>query len=220
VIPLLTYLLPRRILLYIFLLGILTAPILRCASGGIHAFVFTPWRADSLLSGASLAVLVRWRPFMPAVQTRRILLLSVFLGLIAGAAGMSLRPVPFAALNQSWLARLYVVFVLIIFAGTEPRLGDLLRSPVLVWFGELSYAIYMFDQAVMCLFHRAFSQGSPTIRTPRDVCLTVLASRVTLLLAMFSDHFFERPILRFGHRFQYSPNPSESIPLKAVSNAI
>jgi peptidoglycan/LPS O-acetylase OafA/YrhL len=42
VIPLLIYLLPRRILLYVFLCGILAAPILRCASGGFHAFVFTP----------------------------------------------------------------------------------------------------------------------------------------------------------------------------------
>jgi hypothetical protein len=33
-------------------------------------------------------------------------------------------------------------------------------------------------------------------------------------------YFFERPILRFGYRFQCSPKPMENSPLRAVSNAI
>jgi peptidoglycan/LPS O-acetylase OafA/YrhL len=156
---------------------------------------------------------------MPAVEKHRILLFSLFLGLLAGVAVMSVRPAPFGALNQSWLAGLYVLFVLISFAGTESRLGGLLRSPVLVWFGQLSYGIYMFHQAVMGFFHRAFSQGGPPIRTPLDVGLTVLAFCVTLLLAMVSYHFFESPILQFGHRFKYSPKAIEETALEIVSNS-
>jgi peptidoglycan/LPS O-acetylase OafA/YrhL len=146
-IPLLIYFLPRRILLFVFLLGVLAAPILRCASSGFHAFVFTPWRADSILSGASLAILVRWHPFVSTIRQHGRLLSSLFVALLAGAALMSL---------QSWLAALYAVFVLIAFAGTEPLLATLLQSPVLVWFEQLSYGIYMFHQAVMGVFHRTF----------------------------------------------------------------
>jgi peptidoglycan/LPS O-acetylase OafA/YrhL len=219
-VPLLIYLLPRRLLLFVFLLGILGAPILRCASGGFHAFVFAPWRAASVLSGASLAILVRWTPFMSVVQEHRRLLTALFVALLAGAAVMSIRPIPFGAFNQSWLAALYAIFVLVAFVDRESLLGKLLGSPVLVWFGQLSYGIYMFHQAVMGVFHRAHWQGAPPIiSSPRDAGLTVMALFVTLVLAMISHHFLERPFLRFGHRFKYSSKPRGNIPLQAASSA-
>jgi peptidoglycan/LPS O-acetylase OafA/YrhL len=218
--PLLIFLLPRRILLSVFMLGIVAAPILRCSSGGFHAFVDTPWRADSLLAGASLAVLVRWRPFMDAVQGHRRLLLSLFVALLVGVGVMSLRPVPFGAFNFSWLAGLYAVFILIAFADTEPLFGNVLRFPLLVWFGQLSYGMYMFHQAVIRVLHRVFSHGAQQLRTPSDVGIAILALFITLLLAMFSYHYFERPILRLGHRLQYSPKPRGEATLRGVSNAI
>jgi peptidoglycan/LPS O-acetylase OafA/YrhL len=217
-VPLLIYFLPRRSLLYVLVLAVLAAPILRCVSPGSHAFVYTPWRSDSLLSGASLAVLVRWHPFVSAVQQHRRFLLSLFVALLGGAAVMTLRPGLFGAFIHFWLANLYAVFVLIAFAGTEPRLGGLLRSPVLVWFGQLSYGIYMFHQPVSGLLHGVLRHGVPQIRTPSDAGITVLALCVTLLLAMCSYHFFETPILRFGHRFQYSPKPRGGSSLQVVLN--
>jgi peptidoglycan/LPS O-acetylase OafA/YrhL len=229
-VPLLVYLLPRRVLLAVFLCAILAAPILRCASGGFHAFVNTPWRADSLLSGAALAVLVRWHPFMSAVQRHGRLLRPLFVTLLAGAAVMTLRPLQFAAFSHFWLAGLYTIFILIAFARTEPHMESLLRSPVLVWFGRLSYGIYMFHEAVSGMLHGALRHGvpqirtlsdigsAPEIRTPFDAGITILALFVTLLLAMFSYHFFESPILRFGHRFQYSPKPRVDSSLQVVSN--
>jgi hypothetical protein len=47
--------------------------------------------------------------------------ISTFAGGLISTHDMSLRPVPFGAFDQSWLAGLYTVFVLIAFAGTEPR---------------------------------------------------------------------------------------------------
>lgn len=45
----------------------LAAPLLRHLFPGFHAFANTPWRADSLLSGAALAVLVRSPLFLSTV---------------------------------------------------------------------------------------------------------------------------------------------------------
>jgi peptidoglycan/LPS O-acetylase OafA/YrhL len=217
-VPLLIYLLPRRILLSVLICAILAAPILRCASWGFYASVNTPWRADSLLSGAALAVLVRWHPFISAVRQHGRLLRPLFVALLAGAAVMTLRPTQFAAFSNFWLAGLYSIFILIAFTGTEPRLGSLLRSPVLVWFGQLSYGIYMFHEAVRGLLHGALGHSAPQMRTPLDAGITILALFVTLLLAMFSYRFFESPILRFGHRFQYSPKPKTESSLQPVSH--
>jgi Predicted acyltransferases len=206
VVPLLIYLLPRRALLCVLVPAVLAAPVLRHAFPGFQAFVNTPWRSDSLLSGASLAVLVRWPPFVSAVQRHRRGLLALFVALLAGAVVMTLRPAaPVGAANYLWLAALYSVFILVALIDAEPHVGRLLRSPVLVWFGQLSYGIYMFHQAVSGLLYGLVRRRSPQMYTLTDAGITLTALCVTLLLAWVSYRFFESPILRFGHRFTYSP---------------
>jgi peptidoglycan/LPS O-acetylase OafA/YrhL len=215
VVPLLIYFLPRRVLLWVFGIAILAAPVLRSASDGFHAFVNTPCRSDSLLAGASLAVLVRSRPFISGVQEHRRLLLSLLVILLAGAALMTLRPNYFGPfnhfwlgpLNHFWMAGLYTILVVMAFANTEPWLGSLLRAPVLVWLGKLSYAIYICHQAVSGVVHGVLRHSVPLMRVPSDTVVTIFALLVTLSIAALSFRFVETPMLRLGHRFQYAPNP-------------
>ncbi len=99
-VPFLVYFLPRRTLVCVLMLTILSAPLLRCASPGFHAVVNIPWRSDSLLSGVLLAVLVRWHPFVAAIRQHRSFLFALFVALLLGAAVMTLRPAPFGAFSQ------------------------------------------------------------------------------------------------------------------------
>ena len=217
-VPLLVYLLPRRTLACVLAVAVLATPLLRIASPGFHAFVNTPWRSDSLLSGALLAVLVRWHPFVSAVRQHRSMLLALFILLLAGAAIMTLRPVHFGAFNHLWLAALYSTFILIAFIGSEPFLGRMLGSRALVWFGQLSYGIYMFHQGVSGLLHGLLRHSAPEIRTLSDAGITLLSLCITLALAMVSYRFFESPLTRFGHRFQYLPRPNRDATLQAIPN--
>ena len=218
-VPLLIYFLRRRILLPVLILVILAAPILRCAFPGFAASFNTPWRADSLLSGVALAVLVRWHSFVTTVQQHRRLLLLLFVAMLGGAAVMTLRPAPFGAFNHSWLAGLFAVFILLAFVDAEPRLGSLLRTRVLVWVGQISYGIYLFHEAVSGLLHGALRHSKPQIRTLSDAGITISALCITIFLAAISFRFFEQPILRFGHRFQYSTKPRREASLEPVPNA-
>ena len=226
VLPLLIYLLPRRsILLSSFLAAVLAAPVLRYVSPGLHAVVDMPWRADSLLSGASLALLVRWHPFLSAVRRARRLLLAIFVTLLLGTVAMIMAPTAGrwllgAIFGHFWLACLYSAFILVAFADTEPHLGRLLRSRVLVWFGNLSYAIYMFHEGVSGVLYGLFRSGPPEIRTPSDAWITLMALCATLLLALLSYRFFEGPILRLGHRARYSPQPSSTADMAARGSSI
>ena len=217
-VPLLIYFLPRRALVCILLPAILAAPLLRWASPGFHGFVNTPWRSDSLLAGALLAVLVRWHPFVSTVRRHRGFLQALFTVLLAGAAVLTLRPDLFGVFDHLWLAGLYATLILIAFIGSEPFLGRMLASPVLVWFGQLSYGIYMFHQLVAGILHGAIRNSPPQIRTLSDAGITLLALCITLVLATLSYRFFESPLLRFGRRFKYRPKPQQASKFEAAPN--
>lgn len=205
-VPLLIYFLPRRALVNVLVVAVLAAPLLRCASPGFHAFVNTPWRSDSLLAGALLALLVRWPRFVSSVRHQRSFLLAVFLTLLAGAVVLTLRRAEFGVFDHTWLAGLYSTLILIAFLGTEPALGRLLGSWPLVWFGKLSYGIYMFHQAVSGLLHGFLRHDEPKIHTLSDAGITLAAFGITLAVAMLSHRFFETPFLRFGHSVKYLPS--------------
>ena len=206
-VPLLIYFLPRRALVCVLVPAVLAAPLLRYISPGFHAFVNIPWRSDSLLSGALLAVLVRWHPFVSTVRQHRSFVLALFAALLLGASVMTFGSDPLGVFDHLWLAGLYATFILIAFMGSEPFLGRILGSPVLVWFGQLSYGIYMFHQAVSGTLHGVLRHSAPQIRTLSDAGITLVSLCITLALATLSYRFFESPLLRFGHRFQYLPKP-------------
>jgi peptidoglycan/LPS O-acetylase OafA/YrhL len=216
IVPLLIYFLPRRALVCIFSIGILGAPFLRQVSPGFHAFVDTPWRADSLLSGALLAVLVRWPPFVSGARSNRTALVSVFGVFLVGAVVLTRRPELMGGLNHLWLAALYSTFVLIAFVGNVRVVGPILESRVLVWFGRLSYGVYMFHQAVSGMLYGVVRGRGPQMRTLFDAGITLAALFITLGLAMLSYRFFETPFLRFGHRFRHSQKGYSEPSLQAL----
>ena len=78
----------------------------------------------------------------------------------------------------------------------------------------------MFHQAVSGLLHGFLRHSPPRIGAPIDAGVTLVALCVTLLLAAFSYRFFEGPILRLGHHFQYSPKPKGDFSMKNPTEAI
>ncbi len=88
-VPLLIYLLPRRSLFCVLLAGVLAAPLLRQLYPPLQAYVITPFRADDLLSGACLALLVRSHSFIDTVRRHHRSLLVLLLLLAAGAGALT-----------------------------------------------------------------------------------------------------------------------------------
>ena len=205
-VPLLIYFLPRRALLGVLIAAVIAAPILRFAFPGPHAFVNVPWRADSLLSGAALAVLVRSPGFVSTIQAHRTAVSILFVVFVAGLAFMTLRPEVGAfgnAFSHSWLAGTYTVFVLIAYLNCIPVLTKTLRFPVLVWFGQLSYGIYLIHQPVMGLIRGTLQSYQVPMGALSVFAMGAAAFGVTLLAASLSFRLMERPALQFGHRFRY-----------------
>lgn len=203
VIPLLIFFFRPKATGLVLLAVAVTAPFLRLASPGFHAFVNTPWRADSLLSGACLAFSVRNPGFLIWVRSNPRWMNVLLLILFAIAIWISLRPQWPGEFRHTWLAALYSVLILVGFTQRDSYVASALRTNALVWLGVRSYGIYMFHQTISGLFHGLAHGGSPAMRALSDVSITAAALLATLALAAISYRWLEMPLLRFGQRFQY-----------------
>jgi peptidoglycan/LPS O-acetylase OafA/YrhL len=208
VIPILVLALKRGPLLGCLLAGMVLAPLLRWASPGFHAYVNTPWRADPLLAGACVAVLLRMPRARAALANQPGLLLAAGGGLLAIAPLMVIRPGCLGVFDQSWLALLYSLFVLIAVLGRHPRIAACLRNPRMIRMGTISYGIYMFHQLIAGLLHGYLKGQEPRIAGVSDAAITLLAVLCTLAAAWASYRFFEAPVIRFGQSHRYQPGPS------------
>jgi peptidoglycan/LPS O-acetylase OafA/YrhL len=214
VLPLLIYFVPRRALLYVVTLFAITAPVFRCLSPGFHAFVNMPWRADSLLAGVALSILIRSGRFMALARSHSRFVLILFSILLGGALVSMLANFHTSSLdayNHSWLAALYAVFILLSILKEESLIGRALKFPVLGWIGTISYGVYIYHEQILgCLF--GLLRGhQPYINSLADLFVTLLALLTTFTLAALSYYFFERPILRFAHKTKYI-HPAASLP--------
>jgi peptidoglycan/LPS O-acetylase OafA/YrhL len=209
-VPALVFLLPRGSLLATLLCMVLAAPVLRTVFPGWNAFVNLPWRADSLLWGACLAVLIRWTPFVEALRRNKHVLHILLGAFLVGAVIMSGRggqPTAFGAFSHTWLAALYGTLVLIAHQDGTSLLGRGLALSPFVWLGRLSYGIYMFHEVGMGLLHGLLRDQAPRLVTSTDGLVTALALVLGLGLSALSYRFVEQPILRRARRVAYEVSP-------------
>jgi peptidoglycan/LPS O-acetylase OafA/YrhL len=222
-IPLIIFFFSRRIAFYVLFIGILVAPILRCGWPGFQAFVGTPWRADSLFSGACLAFLVRSELCLELLTRHRGLVMAGGLTMFAGCISLLFKANPFGQFDHFWLAGFYATVVLISTIYRDNWVSILMSNPILGWFGKYSYGIYMFHQPISGLVHGILRNAEPKINNLHDASITLFAFVCTLVLAFISYHAMERPILKWGRHFQYRDQarsvlvPGEAIPVKPIA---
>ena len=116
---------------------------------------------------------------------------------------MSLWQDRFGQFTHTWLGLTYAVFILLALLDARSLLGRALCAAPLIWLGKVSFATYMFHQAVAGLLHGLLLGQSPQIRSQLDALVTVASLLVTLALAAISYRYFEAPLLRMGHRHAY-----------------
>jgi peptidoglycan/LPS O-acetylase OafA/YrhL len=83
---------------------------------------------------------------------------------------------------------------------------------VLVYFGRISYGLYMVHAFFLYCIFRLWTVGLTELSTTlhladwKDALGTVLAIVATSLLAMLSYHLYEKPFLRLKRRFTFVPS--------------
>lgn len=200
--PLIILFLGRKGLVWLLPLMLIAGPILRLMYPGFHAYVNTPWRADPLVAGGCLALIVRSPSAVESIRRNpRVVLISAVL-LAAGVPLMIIKPGILGVFDLSWLAASYSLLILSAALGTHALFSKLLCHPLWLWLGKYSYAIYLFHQFVSGLLHGLILKQEPIIRGLPGALTTLLALSVTFALAWLSFRFLEFPFQRFGKRWQ------------------
>ena len=206
VFPVLVYLIPKRGLVVLALASLVFAALLRVylwnSTGSFYGGYFpTPARVDALMFGFLAACIVRNPRAMSYVTSCRIVLdiaAVVALGMIIDGYLLSNRSLSFslvAAVSAYAIVRIFVV------SGGWYR--AVLRFPVLVQIGLISYAWYMYHQAVNGMVHGLLFQQAPQVSNAREFAAACMVVLLSAGLAALSTRYYERPFRALGRRMRY-----------------
>lgn len=183
-----------------------------------------PCRWDGLLAGALAACGLRTPGFV-AWSTRRLGMLrwGWFLFLAGMVGSLAMDPTlkePFTgAIGRSFIALFFACTLLLSRLNEGGLFRRWLSQPWLKPLATISYGTYLVQGPTMAareaLLHR---MGAPDVGwVSQWVNLPFLA--LTLALAALSWHFYESPLIRFGHRYKYSHGAKAEAPAVELAGA-
>lgn len=195
VLPLMIMLTPKRLLGYLLAILFLAAPVFRLLfqnHSQMAALTLLPARMDLLLSGVAVALAMRRPEMSRHLQIFRVIpILSM--GALLAIALLS-RSLLFPLLSPTLLSAGFSFFLLAALHGAPE--GTRYRSPLLRYFGRISFALYLVHQPVSGLMHGLILNGRPDIGTVPEVAVTLLSFALSVALASASWKWVEHPILK------------------------
>jgi peptidoglycan/LPS O-acetylase OafA/YrhL len=108
-----------------------------------------------------------------------------------------------SSLNYTWIALFYLCVLMIAVTQRSSLLSRLLRVGPLMSIGLIAYGTYLFHQVILGLYFAFFNGRLPGISSFADFGITILALFATLALAAASWVYFEKPLVRRGHKYRY-----------------
>ena len=212
-IPMLIRKLGTRVLIAVLVTIVFAAPILRLIlnshfrHGNFACYVLTPCRADALCLGVLAAFLMRKQRFRDFLFSNRRLLytatLILFFGLIYMTyAGWTPFAAPMNTFGYSWIALFYTGCLLVALASSPGRQANLLSNRMLMGMGTIAYCSYLIHMPVIQTFRHVLAHLNcrPGVSF---VCGGLLGVGTTVLIAMISWKFLEKPLLRRGRVYTY-----------------
>jgi peptidoglycan/LPS O-acetylase OafA/YrhL len=226
--PLLVYWLSPRRLAQLCGVMIVTALLLRIGwlmthpgkAAHLALYVATPAKMDGLAAGALMAIGVRrgqgerLRRLAPAVGLACLALLA---GLFVWRKGLPAGDAIVQTAGYTILAAGGAA--LVVLAATAPngsKVGRVLGSPWLTFFGFYSYGIYVLQMPIRpFLWHQPWIQSPPKIgghEAPAALLILLLLSAIATGAAVLSWHLYERHFLRLKRYFPYATRTTPATP--------
>jgi len=208
--PLLIRFLDRRALLRFMLFAIAGAPLLRAfffhndPTNVFPWYTLMPCRADSLLLGVLGAIMIReprCRGWLLDHRRLSSLVLGFFL---AGVALLGWRSPThdehlMATAGLTWMALTYLAFLLYALLYRDSWISHCLRWKWLCGLGVIAYGTYLFHEFFLGMFFRRV----PWLFSWHDIGVSFFALAAAILFCWLSWVYFEKPLVKIGHRTTY-----------------
>jgi peptidoglycan/LPS O-acetylase OafA/YrhL len=210
--PLAVYFLPRRGIVAITIAGIVAAPLFRVwleqyFGHWYSAYVLLPARMDALFFGVAVALIIRNEIAFAVARRLRFLLDAVALYILYMTVNHLwfqtgwFHPPGTYPLKHGLFAVMAAIMILRLFTYRRSLFNMIWRFPPLAYIGLISYALYMYHQAVNGLVHGIVFNQVPTISTTAHLVAAIAIVVIATALAGVSYVYFEMPIRRRAAAF-------------------
>jgi len=206
---------------YIFVSGIIIAPIVRLYLVHLSrtnlgaTYVLLPCRMDSLFFGILCAYYLRQPEIWKQLIERRDRVWGVFFILLAGMPILSTKGLPFTLLwmaaGYGWMSLFFVTVLILAVTKPDCRLSGVLRWRWLTSLGTISYGVYLFHVGIYGLCMGLIS-GHPLLLHWMDIGVTLLALAISVSIGKLSWRFIEKPIMRWSHSRTYGEMAPKTAP--------
>ncbi|MBV8359490.1 MAG: acyltransferase [Deltaproteobacteria bacterium] len=112
----------------------------------------------------------------------------------------------FDLLGCSAIGATFMGLILLIAGGAHE--AGRFRSKTLRFFGQISYCLYLVHQPIAGIMHGLILGGYPDIGNLAEFAVTIAAVAVSVGIAYMSWVYFEQPLIRIGHRWNYGSHSS------------
>jgi len=210
--PLLVRYLPRTLLLRVLLGAIVAAPIFRMLTmhffrvKWVGAYVLMPCRADALCLGVLIAMATRSTGVWARILSRRQYVHAALV--LASCAGLWMiagRFQPFTGrafgLEYSFLAVVYSL--LLMSALVSRRVSSVFSWSPLRFIGIVAYGVYLFHAPLILTFEQASLYVWQTNQGITGLLASLVGVIASIGLAAVSWKYFEKPLVKRGHRQHY-----------------
>lgn len=215
--PLVIRLVKRQTLCWLLLGIVLAAPLLRIVVVDvlrlpwIAAYILTPCRADTLCLGVLIAIAIRNRSAWEKLVSNRRYLYASFAfvcSLTAWMLASSFQPftMQLFGLEYSLLALLYALLLLCTLIS--PTLSNLFSFRPLRWLGSIAYGLYLFHGMTTFLLFETIAHFARPGGAIANYLPWLLTAPAAIGIAALSWSYFEKPLVKRGHRYGYSDGPA------------
>jgi peptidoglycan/LPS O-acetylase OafA/YrhL len=188
---------------------------LKLPHGPIASYVLMPCRADALGLGVAAALIARspklWKM---VVRCRKVLYVALCAAMVAVlallASGFESFTNQVFGLEYSLLAAFY--FLLLLSTLTSKRLETLFSLRPVRYLGMIAYGLYLFHIGCISAVHALVTRIHPVESGWQGLAVSCIGIALATLLAAASWEYFEKPLIRRGHRFQYSSESNRLFP--------
>ena len=204
IMPLVTYFLKPRQILWFILFCLVLAPVSRLFMHTETAqYTWLISRMDTLAPGVLLAYIMQFEKARDFISRNLVAIKWGFFGLI-GIILLQYALFNFFFLKFTFFGLSFAYIVLIALFSGKGLIYQFLTWKFFLNMGKLSYFIYLYHQLVNGLLHQLLlHQTTPVLEGMYSYLLTGAAFLLTWLMATLSFTYFEGPLIRYSHSFKY-----------------